>query len=98
VLPGERLERFTPQTLASRASLDAALDEVRRQGFAENRDEWIAGLSVVAAPIFVRGTIRGALAVAVPSPRLDELGATRVAHQAQAAAARIGAALEGGSR
>ena len=98
VLPEARLERFTGQTLTSRAMLDAAVDEVRSRGFAENRDEWIAGLSVVAAPIFLRGAIRGALAVAAPSPRLDELGADRVARRARAAAARIGAALEGGSR
>jgi DNA-binding IclR family transcriptional regulator len=74
------------------------VDEVHSRGFAENRDEWIAGLSVVAAPIFLRGAIRGALAVAAPSPRLDELGADRVARRALAAAARIGAVLEGGSR
>ncbi len=91
-----RLERFTGETLVSRARLAAAAEAVRERGFAENRDEWIDGLSVVAAPIFVRGAIRGALAVAASSPRLRELGVDAVAKRARAAAQRVGRTLEGG--
>ena len=61
----------------------------RAQGFAENRDEWIAGLSVVAAPVLARGELRGAVAVAAPSPRLARLGRERGAHaRSRAATAR----------
>jgi len=88
------LARFTPRTLRSRAALERAAREARGRGFAENRDEWIAGLSVLAAPVFARGELRGVLAVAASTPRMDELG-DRVRRCAVAAAGRIGARLEG---
>lgn len=96
VARGTTLERFTGDTLVSRVRLDAVVEDVRVRGFAENRDEWIVGLSVVAAPIFVRGAIRGALAVAASSPRLDALGVGAVARRARAAAKQIGESLQGG--
>lgn len=87
-------ERFTARTLRGGPALARAVAEAREAGFAENRDEWIDGLSVLAAPIFARGALAGALAVAAPSPRMTELGA-RVRRLALASAERIGARLEG---
>jgi IclR family transcriptional regulator, acetate operon repressor len=94
-LPAGPLQRFTERTPATRRALDAAVEEVRRRGYAENRDEWIPGLSVVSAPIFTRGELRGAVAVAAPSARMEELGREPVARRARAAAARIGERLAG---
>lgn len=94
-LPTGALERFTPHTLASRRALEAAVEEVRAQGFAENCDEWIPGLSVVAAPVLARGELRGAVAVAAPTARMDALGREPTARRMRVAAARIGARLQG---
>jgi IclR family acetate operon transcriptional repressor len=97
-LPAGALERFTAHTLASRRTLEAAVKEVRTRGFAENRDEWIPGLSVLAAPVLARGELRGAVAVAAPTARMDALGRESTARRMCAAAGRIGARLEGGAR
>jgi DNA-binding IclR family transcriptional regulator len=94
-LPAGALPRFTPRTLANRRALERSVERARAQGFAENRDEWIPGMSVVAAPISRRGELRGALVVAAPSARMHELGHDATARRMRAAAARIGARLEG---
>lgn len=90
----EARERFTSHTLRSAQALARAAAEARRAGFAENRDEWIDGLSVLAAPIFARGALRGAVALAGASPRIVELAAS-VAPRVRGAAEEIGARLEG---
>lgn len=92
--PAGTLERFTQSTLRSARALADAAEAARVRGYAENRDEWIDGLSVVAAPILARGTLRGAVAVAAASPRMAELG-REAARRAVAAASEIGARLEG---
>jgi DNA-binding IclR family transcriptional regulator len=94
-LPAGALQRFTPRTLASRRTLERAVETTRAQGFAENRDEWLPGMSVVAAPILSRGEMRGAVVVAAPSARLEEIGREQTARRMRAAATRIGARLEG---
>jgi DNA-binding IclR family transcriptional regulator len=97
-LPAGALPRFTPRTLASRRALELAVEQVRAQGFAENRDEWIPGMSVVAAPVLARGELRGAAVVAAPTARMDALGREPTARRMRAAAAHIGARLEGRAR
>ena len=87
-------ERFTSRTLRSARAIERAASRARQSGYAENRDEWIAGLSVLAAPIFARDELRGAVAVAASSPRMLELGDV-ARRRALAAADRIGARLEG---
>ena len=100
---------FDPETLeplsADPASVDAPpmrgaefereTERTRRNGFAENRDEWIEGLSAVAAPVFAFGRLAAAVAVAVPTPRMGALGADRLASRVSEAAERIAARLEG---
>jgi DNA-binding IclR family transcriptional regulator len=95
-LPSGALERFTPQTQGSRRELERELQSVRSRGFAENRDEWIPGLSVIATPVFARAELRGVLAVAAPSARMHELGRDGVAKRMRAASVRVGRRLEGG--
>jgi DNA-binding IclR family transcriptional regulator len=94
-LPAGSLERFTAQTLVSRRALELAADEARRRGYAENRDEWIPGLAVVAAPVLARGELRGAVTLAAPTARMESLGREAVARRMRSAAARIGERLTG---
>ena len=94
-LGDEPLEAFTPSTTTSSVILAAELERIRRQGYAENRDEWIPGLSAIAAPVLVTGRMVAALAVASPSPRLDALRGSAIAGRIVEAAGRIGQRMEG---
>ncbi|MBW2493926.1 MAG: IclR family transcriptional regulator, partial [Deltaproteobacteria bacterium] len=49
--PAGELEKFSNATIARRSALAAAVARAAERGFAENSDEWIPGLSVVAAPV-----------------------------------------------
>lgn len=95
--PSGRLEAYTAQTPRSARALADLVAEVRRKGWAESREEWIPGMSVVAAPVSVHGRVRGALAIAASTARLDTLGTDAVARRAVNAAGRISARLEGRS-
>jgi DNA-binding IclR family transcriptional regulator len=92
--PG-RLERFTEHTPTRRADLGRAVDKARRDGTAHSREEWIAGLSVIAAPVLVRGRLLGALALGAPTPRLEARDVDAITHRVHAAADRIASRLEG---
>jgi IclR family acetate operon transcriptional repressor len=94
-LGDEPLEGFTPSTRTSPAMLAAELDRIRRQGYAENRDEWIPGLSAIAAPVFAGGRMVAALAAATSSPRLEVLHSFAIASRVFEAARRIGERMEG---
>ncbi len=99
--PDGRLERFTEHTPRSAGALAREVDRARERGFAENREQWIPGLAVVAAPIRSgaagsgRGGLAGAIALAAPAPRYEELGPARLARRTRAAAERVEARLRG---
>jgi len=87
---------MTPFTEATRHTPDRLAADVARaraDGYALNDEEWQAGLSVVAAPVFVRAALVGAVALAMVAPRLHELGtpaaARRVIHVAEGVALRM---------
>jgi DNA-binding IclR family transcriptional regulator len=88
---------FTPRTLADPAALRAEVELVRTRGWATNRDEWVEGLSVVAAPVRRArpGVLDGAVALAAASARLDALGVEATAARVLAAAASAAARLDG---
>jgi DNA-binding IclR family transcriptional regulator len=68
------LERFTDRTIVEPDRLSAELSEIRRQGFALDREEHEESVSCVAAPIFTHtGAVAGALSVSGPTGRLGEL-------------------------
>ena len=95
----EPLERFSDETITDRAALDDAVARVAERGFAENSDEWILGLSVVAAPVISTapvGRMLAALAVAAPTPRMRSLGVDAMGRRMVTAAARVAARFEGG--
>ena len=105
---GDAGEAFTDKTMDA-TELAASARAAREQGFASNIDEWIAGLSVFAAPILRRVArdegevvqLVAHVALAAPSPRVAELGfdelAERVRKTADAIAARFDVAADGRS-
>lgn len=96
--PVGKLERYTPRTLASPSALARASAEVARRGWAESREEWIPGLSFVAAPVRVSGELLGAVAAAVPAARFAGPAKRKILEVTLDAARSIGARLEGSSR
>jgi DNA-binding IclR family transcriptional regulator len=95
VTPDAPLEPFTPATPVTRERLEREVERARLRGYAENRDEWIPGLAVVAAPVLLAGRLVAAVAIALPSARLRELAAEALARRAVAAAGRVAARLSG---
>lgn len=68
--------------------LRARLDEVRRRGYAIDRDQTFEGVACVAAPARIAGSLIGAAGVSGPSPRItaaraEELGARLVSELAK---------------
>jgi DNA-binding IclR family transcriptional regulator len=97
-LPAGSLQRFTPSTPTQPAAVRAAVEKASRQGWAENREEWIPGLHVVAAPVLVKSRLEATLAVAAPAIHVTPADASRLARRMLAAAERVSARLEGRSR
>ena len=94
-LPKGSFTRFTPSTPTSLRALEREVAKAKRRGFAENREEWMAGLAVVAAPVRAAGRMHATVAVAAPSARLSAAKTEALAKRLLAAAARISATLEG---
>ena len=98
--PSGNLEAFTAHTAVDPGALRAAVAETKLRRWASNRDEWIPGLSVLASPVLTGGrTTRermlGAVALAMPSQRLEEFGEESLGRRVVAAGNRIAARLEG---
>lgn len=69
--------RHTAATIADRAAFNRELAEVRRAGWAKNREEWRDGVCAAAVPVFdAAGAVAGSLSVTVPTPRFTQ-GALR---------------------
>lgn len=64
-----RLERFTPQTIVSRASLLGELAQVAKTGTAFDREEHTEGICAVGAAIGDGDAPLAAISVPVPAPR-----------------------------
>lgn len=88
------LATFTPATLRD-VALQRDLERVRTTGMSEQRDEWIEGLSGIAAPLWLRGRLVGALAVSGPSARFDDEQSARYREHLGAATAQIERRLGG---
>lgn len=73
VLSGWTLEAATEFTITDPVALKSELSLIRRQGFAENRQESELGVVSVAAPIRdAAGSVVAAMSVAGPVERVDE--------------------------
>jgi len=96
--PAGDLARFSDETITDRAALEAAIVRVAAHGFAENSDEWISGLSVIAAPVLATVSERrmlAAIALAASTARMRSLGREEMGRRMMAAAARVAARFEG---
>jgi len=97
-LPEPPYERFSAHTATTPEQLAAEVADVRRRGIAENRDEWIPGLTVLAAPVRHGERMHSAIAVAAPTQRFEALAAEAVAERLLAAAQRVADRLGGTAR
>ncbi|WAP53899.1 IclR family transcriptional regulator [Streptomyces sp. S465] len=65
------LRRRTPWTITDPSRLRAEIEEVRRQGYAIDRQELVVGYGAVAAPVFAQGVAVATLTVVGPVDRMD---------------------------
>lgn len=95
-LPAEPWPTFTGQTPSVRADLEREVRKARKRGWATNRDEWIPGMTVVAAPVLLRERMLGCMVIAAPSSRWDAGRISELSERVLAAASDIAARLEPG--
>ncbi len=93
--PRGPLEPHTPRTAVDPGALRAAVAETKLRRWASNYEEWHPGLSVLAAPVVVWDRMVAAVALALSSPRLEELGGEALARRVVLAGMRIAARMEG---
>ena len=74
---------------------DPQLEAVVAEGYASNFGQWIEGLSVFSAPVFIHSRMSAAMAVAVPSGRVDAMCEKNLVARLKDAVARIAARAEG---
>lgn len=91
---GPSLERFTAATFVDQEQLKRELAAVRQNGYALGCDEFITGVSSVAAPIFgSEGNVVAAVSVTGLSYQFDQRFRRRAIERLSATANRIGAQL-----
>lgn len=90
-----RLKSFTHSTPATPAKLRRSVAAVRRDGVAVSDEEWIQGLSAIAAPVFFAERLLGAVIVACVAPRFRELGAASLTSAVKRASQQLANELEG---
>ena len=91
------LEALTPHTVTDPAALHRRIEDVRRAGHSWVRDEFSDGISSVAAPVSVAGSVVAAVHVHGPSYRFPPTGRELgIGGQVAATAARI-SSLRAGS-
>jgi IclR family acetate operon transcriptional repressor len=88
-------EAYTEKTLTADADVADAVALTRERGWASNRDEWIPGLSVIAAPVEAGGRMQGSVALAMPSARWEELGGNALGERIKGIARATAARIEG---
>jgi DNA-binding IclR family transcriptional regulator len=94
-LEGETLVKLTEHTITSVDDLLAELENVRRQGYSVDNEEFAVGLRCVAMPVRdIEGTPVAALSVSMPTPRYSREAAANarnaLADATAAAAERLG--------
>jgi IclR family acetate operon transcriptional repressor len=68
-LSGYEYTPLTPNTVTSRAELDAELDRIRTTGVAHDREELRLGVRSISAPVWLDGRVRAALSLTAPAER-----------------------------
>jgi DNA-binding IclR family transcriptional regulator len=88
------LDRRTPRTIRSVASLLAHLEDVRSEGWAADDEELEPGLRCVAAPVFEHtGSVVAAIGLSGPAGRMTDAVTRQLGHDLSATAAEISAVL-----
>jgi len=71
LLRAKKLRKFTPNTVTNMGDLLSELAKVRRDGFAEDREEMYLGLQCIAAPVRdYSGSVVAGISVSVPKHRM----------------------------
>jgi IclR family acetate operon transcriptional repressor len=90
------LERYTDRTLIDAKRLEAELSRIRRDGFATDNEEYLAGLVCVAVPVTLRrGRTAACVAVHAPVARMSLRAATAHLPALRRAAGELASAFEG---
>ncbi len=88
------LEAYTPNTLTEPSTLLRELLQIRRQGYAEDNEEFLVGVCCLAVPVKDRrGRTLAGLAVSAPSARFSLEKARSYLPDLQACAEQLGAHL-----
>ncbi|MPZ93774.1 MAG: helix-turn-helix domain-containing protein [Propionibacteriales bacterium] len=93
LFPGEELDAVTKHTITSRKALHRELVRVRRQGYALSREESEDGVRSVSAPVRGASGVLYAVAVSVPTHRMNTALRTEITTSVVNAAEELGAAL-----
>jgi DNA-binding IclR family transcriptional regulator len=83
-------ERITERTIADPARLDAELARIREAGYAVDEQEFLEGVSCVAAPIAEDGVLVASFTISAPADRFSRNRAALVS-AVRAAAGSVGA-------
>jgi DNA-binding IclR family transcriptional regulator len=87
---------FTARTITDRKRLEAQLAKIRRQGYSEDDEEFLAGVCCLAVPVRNgRGHVVAGLAVSAPSARFNLQRARAHLADLEIAAAALGSELDG---
>ena len=92
-----RLEPLTDRTITDPAVLRAALDEVRRRGYASSMGELEDGLITIAAPVMVDGKAVAAVSTSGPAYRVPARDLPGLGRRVMEAAAGVGHRMAGRS-
>jgi DNA-binding IclR family transcriptional regulator len=91
-----RLSPMTARTITDRVSLEAQLVAIRRQGYSEDDEEFLAGVCCLAVPVRARADrVIAGLAVSAPSARFNLDKARAHLGDLQGTATELGFALHG---
>lgn len=94
ILKGQKLTRYTGQTLTVRADLDRDLNDSRVRGYAVDRDEKTDGMRCIAAPVFdAYGEVVAGLSVSGPTSRISDQTIAGLGAEVRRAARQLSAAI-----
>jgi IclR family transcriptional regulator, KDG regulon repressor len=67
------LQKYTPNTISSKAKMKELLTDIRRKGFSYSKEELHVGVSSIAAPIKrISGEVIAAVSIAGPTSRINQ--------------------------
>jgi IclR family KDG regulon transcriptional repressor len=93
-LEKSELKKYTRHTVTDRSVLQRQFQEIRRLGYAVDREEYMDGLCCLASPLRSRaGSVIGAISASMSSSRFAAWDESRLGAHLKAAALRMSATL-----